>query len=197
MQPQERATTGFQDLITRIKTIQNEKSHVVIAISGFGGAGKSSLADKLYKYFNIKESQVIRIDHLYGPNPTGPGIFDQTDWPLLTQILQNVRAGKKLSYQGKGYRGEVIDRDEELPKVVIVEGVRLLQPNLMQYFDLSVWIDCPHTVALERAKARDRGQGEIEETVALWDTDWGPKDAIYFDTYHPDKMASFLYEEYV
>ena len=77
--------------------------------------------------------------------------------------------------------------------MVIFEGIRLLQPELSPFFDITVWIDCPQEIALERAKARDRAQGEGEETVSLWDTDWGPKDKAYFETYRPDKLASFLY----
>ena len=187
---------GYTDLITQIEAKLEEKPHVIVAISGFGGSGKSHLAEKLRKDFNCKENQVVRIDHLYGPNPNGPDIFDQSDWPLLIQILEDVRSGKRLCYQGKGYRGEIIPYDEDLPTVIIVEGIRLLQPKPMSYFDISVWIDCPQTLARDRAKTRDRAQGEPEETVLLWDTDWGPKDTLYFETYHPRTLATFLYEQY-
>lgn len=196
LQQRETCIIGFVDLLAHVEAIAKKKATIVVAISGFGGAGKSHLADKLRKHFGINENQVIRIDHLYGSNPNGPGIFDQSDWGLLGQILKDVQAGKRLCYEGKGYKGEAILCNEELPNVIIVEGIRLLQPNLMSYFDISVWIDCPQDVALERAKARDRAQGEDEQTIALWDTDWGPKDALYFDTYRPDKLASFLYEKY-
>ncbi|GAG89728.1 unnamed protein product [marine sediment metagenome] len=84
--------------------------------------------------------------------------------------------------------------DEELPKLVIVEGIRLLQPKLIPNFDISVWIDCPQAIAIQRAKARDRKQGEDEQTVERWDTDWGPKDKEYFDMYRPDKIATFIYK---
>ncbi len=187
---------GYNTLITAVESLLKKKPHVVIAISGFGGSGKSYLAERLNTYFGGKDSQIVLIDHLYGPNPDGPGIFDQSNWPLLTKILEDVLAGKKLRYEGKGCKGEAIFCDEELPKVIIVEGVRLLQPKLMPYFDVSIWIACPQELALQRAKARDRSQGEDEQTVALWDSDWGPKDRLYFETYHPDTIASFLYKEY-
>ena len=76
-----------------------------------------------------------------------------------------------MKYQGKGDTGKVLHLDEDLPQTVIFEGIRLLQPKFDQYFDISAWIDCPQDFAIERAKDRDRSQGEDEETVNRWDTD--------------------------
>jgi len=180
-------------LLNQIKEQLASKQHVFVAISGFGGSGKSHLADRLREVFHIHENQVIRLDHLYSQNPDGPGILDQVDWTLLKTVLDQARSKKQLKYIGRGFRGDRHSVDEKLPSVVIVEGIRLLQPDLLPYFDISVWIDCPQEVALKRAKDRDRAQGEDEGTVARWDTDWGPKDKAYFDTFRPDKLATFLY----
>lgn len=182
----------FNELIKKIIQLKTVKSRVVIAISGFGGAGKSYLANQLRDYFKLKDTQIIRIDHLYR-HPEGPGILGQTDWNLVRKILQNVHLGKPLKYQGMGFRGESILIDEALPEIVIIEGIRLLQPELMSSFDISIWIDCPQEFALQRAKARDREQGEDEATIKRWDTDWGPKDKEYFEKYRPDKLATFIY----
>jgi hypothetical protein len=58
-----------------------------------------------------------------------------------------VRAERRLRYQPSDFdghpRGPAID--EKLPSVVIVEGVRLLQADLADYFDLQVWIDVHRT----------------------------------------------------
>ncbi len=187
------ANIGFAELVTQIEKQLAKKPHAVVGISGFGGAGKSHLADQLRDHFKISDKQIVRIDHLYGPNHNGPGIFDQSDWPLLARILEDVHAGERLQYQGRNDKGESVHRDEALPKVVIVEGIRLLQPHLMPSFDISVWIDCPQELALKRTKARDRAQGDDEQTVSRWDTDWGPKDKKYYDTYRPNQLATFVY----
>lgn len=182
----------FHGLVTSI-TGQLTKGRTFVAISGFGGSGKSQLADQLRDHFGLKDSQIVRLDTLYSESPDGPGMLDQVDWPLLTKILESARAGERLQYLGRGFRGSRLSVDEELPNLLIVEGIRLLQPALLPYFDLAIWIDCPQELAIQRAKARDRMQGEEEETVNLWDTDWGPKDRAYFDTYRPDQLATFLY----
>lgn len=180
-------------LFDKIAELLVQKRHVFVAISGFGGSGKSHLADQLCDHFEISQGQVVRLDHLYSQTPNGPGVLDQVDWLLLTQILEEAHAGQRLCYLGRGFRGEVISVDEELPRLLIVEGIRLLQPRLLCYFDITVWINTPQAVAMERAKARDRAQGEDEERVSLWDTDWGPKDRDYFESYRPDQLATFLY----
>jgi uridine kinase len=80
--------------------------------------------------------------------------------------------------------------------VVIVEGIRLFRQELMSNFDLSVWIDCPPELALERAKARDLDQGHDEQYMKHWDTEWAPQNEEYYNTHHPDQLASFEYKEY-
>lgn len=188
--------SSFKKLVSRIEQVAEDKPHTVTGITGYGGSGKSHLANKLRDHFDINDNQVIRIDNLYGLNPKGPNIFDQSDWNLISNILQKSNAGKRIKYQGKDHKGNILFFDEDLPKVVIFEGIRLLQPNLNQYFDIRVWIDCPQDFAIARAKVRDRSQGENEETVGKWDTDWGPKDKKYFDLFRPDKLANFIYKDY-
>ena len=187
---------GFADLVAQIEHLSLQKSNMIVGITGFGGSGKSTLADRLGSYFKVKEEQRVSMDLLYGPNRHGPDIFDQNNWDLLIRILEDSRTGKKLLYQGKDDKGLPVQRDELLPKILIVEGVRLLQPRLMKFFDISVWIDCSQEYAIQRAKNRDRAQGEDELTVNLWDTDWGPKDKTYFEKFRPDLLASFIYKEY-
>lgn len=186
----------FEDLITKVDEKLSSKPHVTVAISGFGGAGKSTLAERLGKHYGVKQSQIVQLDNLFVEPPYGPGIFDDYDWPLINKIIQKVREGKRLRYQGRGFLGERPLFDEPLPKVVIFEGVRLLRPEIISNFDVTVWVDCPHDLALKRGKERDRLQGADEAHISRWDTEWGPLDDKYFDSYRPDKLATFLYQEY-
>ena len=111
--------SSFKNLVAEIKQVAKKKQHTIIGITGYGGSGKSYLANQLKDHFSINDDQVVRIDNLYGQNPRGPNIFDQSDWNLIGNILQESSAGKRLRYQGKDHKGKILFFDEELPPVVI------------------------------------------------------------------------------
>ncbi|SVB08757.1 uncharacterized protein METZ01_LOCUS161611, partial [marine metagenome] len=102
----------FEALVSKIEQIAKNRLHIIIGITGFGGSGKSHLTDRLKDHFGINDDQIVRIDNLYGPNPNGPGIFDQSDWNLIEHILKDSSAGKRIKYQGKDDKGKVLYFDE-------------------------------------------------------------------------------------
>ena len=101
--PKEAMNHRYDQVVSKITELLLSKERVFVAISGFGGAGKTHLADRLGRHFKIKDDEIVRIDHLYSKNPNGPGILDQVDWPLVTQILEEAHAGQKLKFTGRGY----------------------------------------------------------------------------------------------
>jgi len=186
----------FDELIKQIERLLTEKSHITVGITGYAGSGKSTLASRLAEYFGVNDSQILRLDNLYLPRPRDRGLFDDYDWHLVTRILQDVHAGKRLQYRSRGFEEDSFMFDEPLPKVVILEGIRLFRPEMMQHFDVSVWVDCPPELALQRAKDRDLKQGHDEEYMKRWDTEWGPQNEEYYNVYHPEKLANFIYRDY-
>ena len=101
--------------------------------------------------------------------------------------------GSALTYVGRNYRGDLIPIDETMPRVLIVEGLRLLRADVLPLYDVAVWIDCPLEQATRRAKTRNRTQGESEYELGLWDTLWAPLDAEYFVRHEPLRLATFVY----
>jgi len=65
----------FNELVKRIEEQLDTKSPATVAITGFAGAGKSTLADRLAKYFKIEDEQVIRLDNLLPFDDTQPLII--------------------------------------------------------------------------------------------------------------------------
>lgn len=187
----------FDGLIKRIDNLLSTQDRVTVAISGFGGSGKTTLADRLRDYYKISDGQVVRLDNLFAEQPYGSGIFDNYDWPKIIELVQSTRTSETLRYQGRGVDGKSysFEFNEPMPKVIIIEGVRLLRPEVMPYFDVSIWIDCPLDVATEQGKKRDLENHRSEEHMKRWDTEWTPKNAEYREVYHPDKLASFLYRD--
>ena len=183
----------FVRLTDAIERALADTTPAVVAVSGFGGSGKSTLADRLADTFGIDRGFVLRTDKLYSTTPHGRGLFDITDWTLLRRLLLDARQSERLSYVGRTYVGDPVVVDAAMPRVVIVEGLRLYRPELMSAFDVAVWIDCPLERATQRAKARNRLQGESEYELGLWDSLWAPLDAEYFQSYAPDRLATFVY----
>ncbi len=186
----------FDELVARTDALLRDKPHVIIAISGFAGAGKTTLASKLAEHYDIADAQILRLDNMYTPMPRGTGLFDDYDSGLVASILHDVHDSKDLHYQTHGFEEDSVLIDQPLPVVVILEGIRLFRPEMMSQFDLGVWIDCPPQLALERAKARDLVQGHDEAYMQRWDIEWGPQNEAYYSDYHPEQLASFLYQQY-
>jgi uridine kinase len=63
---------------------------------------------------------------------------------------------------------------------VIVEGVQTVRPELEGYYDLTVFVDTPFDLAMERMLARghDHGPGD-------WQQRWQAMEKYYFATTEP------------
>jgi uridine kinase len=79
-----------------------------------------------------------------------------------------------------------------MPPVVLVEGIRLLRPELRELFDLAVWIEMTPEAAGERAVARNIEQGDSAEELDLWRTRWIPESHAYVAAVDPAGLADVV-----
>ncbi len=188
----------YEDLAHTIEKLLAKQDVVVVAISGHGGSGKSTLADRLAHQFGTAENQIVRTDGLHAKNyMQAKDLFEHHDWTTIMDVLSHVRTNKRLKYLKRDDKEIESMVDVPRPKVAIFEGIRLLRPEIMPYVDVSVWIDCPIDLATNRAKERNRQQGDSEAEIALWDTKWVPESKRYVEQVSPHKIASFIYTECV
>jgi uridine kinase len=168
---------------------------LLIGISGFGGAGKSTLAADIAR--QLPGSALIAGDDFIRTRPcTGRS----SDWSCMDfdrlrgQVLEPVRSGDIARYQSydweKGRPGPWVSLDGV--KVVIVEGLGLFQDGLSEAFDLRVWIDVDLESATQMGMWRDEHVFDNPQ-VELWEQVWMPNDADFLAKHRPDLAADVLY----
>lgn len=202
--PQIREHISKDTLITLLRQLKpHEDRPAFVAISGYGGSGKSTFAQGVSKAIG-SDTAVIPIDDFI----IGARDERSVDWRtfdrsrLHDDIIEPASVGKTLRYQRYNSGDWVANRGGDwievtVGKVVIVEGCGILHPTLLPHYDFSAWIDLPQPRALESAKYRDASEIELfgdDDTAALWDNVWGPNDKDFFETFRPDLNATVLVE---
>jgi uridine kinase len=166
----------------------------IIGISGFGGSGKSTLARKLAAA--LADTATVSIDDFWQPERDAR----DSDWNAFDRerlehdVLQPARRGELLQYTVFDRTTQQWDAFRAVPpsRRLIVEGVSVLHPSLLPYYDCTVWIECPIEVAEARGIHRDLHEYG-EDTTERWQTIWTPNERDYFAKYRPDTLADIHY----
>jgi uridine kinase len=187
----------YDELRARVVALVTSMNRApIIGISGYGGAGKSTLAARLMTDLGGTPEQVIRTDSFYAAGAgASSGLFDLHDWSAIYDLLHRVHAApnlKRLTYSARHYSGTEGTCDVPMPPVVIVEGIRLLRPETMRYLDMAVWIDLAPEAAGRRAVERNRHQGDSSDELDLWRTKWIPEAHEYMQLVCPERLADVL-----
>ncbi len=176
--------------IERFHPLSNNQ--VLIAIEGFGGAGKTTIAEKLRDL--LDNAFVVSIDDFIikeriADASWDSGIFDRGR--LERQVLLPLSNGERAHYQRLIWETEELSDFIEIPRVryVIVEGISSYHPDIASYYNFKIWIDTPLKIARERGRARDVDT----ENVQHWGI-WVNNDIIYKEKYHPEKEADFIFD---
>jgi uridine kinase len=139
----------------------------VIAVDGFGGAGKSTLAASL-------GHRVIHTDDFSSwDNP-----IDW--WPrLLEQVLQPLSRNQRARFQRYDWDAGALAEWHVIEPggIVVVEGVTSSRSEFVPFLAGSIWVDAPRELRLERGLERDGA-----EAAALWhewmaaEDEWASRD---------------------
>ena len=163
----------IQRLATMIFKVKTKHHTVRVAIDGVDASGKTTLADELAEVMQEGDRQIIRasVDGFHNPEHirrkrgglSPEGFYnDSYNYDALENLLL-----KPLGPHGdRRYRTAVFDllqdRPSETPKktadqdaILLLDGIFLLRPRLIAYWDLTIYIDADFAQTMARGMHRD------------------------------------------
>ena len=177
MVPREALMKGVVEIIMHIK-----RSHPTrVAIDGLDSAGKTRFADELVPLIKEGGREAIRasVDGFHNPraerhrrgrlSPEGYYIDSFNYRALLDNLLLPLGPGGSLEY-----RGAVFDYKKDQPilapmrkarpdAVLLFDGVFLLRPELVDLWDLRIYLDISYETMVARGVERGGGDDATEE----------------------------------
>src|SRR5690606_18853160 len=184
----------IQAVAAAIEQLRTERKRIVIGVSGYAGAGKSTLARDLVTH--VDASDRIRGDDFLDPARSHQR---SSDWDgvdrhrLLQQVIAPFRAGQASSFQRYDWSIGRLAQPEPLPDVgvLIIDCIGLFHPQLQGAFDFSIWVEAEPGVAANRGRERDRSLGRNHDT--LWNDVWIPNDRDFDREFNPRQFADIIY----
>lgn len=168
---------------------------LVVGISGFCGAGKSTLARHLVEA--LPGAVRMRGDDFLDPTRSHRR---STDWGgvdrerLVAEVLDPFRHGRTGTFRRFDWATRSLGDPEPLPRtdLLVVDLIGLFHPEALPSLDLTVWCDVELDVAAHRGIERDRRLGRDHER--LWHDIWIPNDRDFAERFVPRERADVLYE---
>ena len=171
-----------EDLAHRIDAVVARRATRLVAIDGWGGAGKSRLATELEK--RLPSLAVIHTDDFAGPNQPG------WDWRRFSrEVLDPLLADRPARFQRYDWNLDQLGEWQQVPTggTVVVEGISSSRRELGQVWDLVIWVECSRELRLRRGVERDG-----EALRWKWETVWMPEEEAYVRTHDPTGRADVI-----
>lgn len=167
-------------LYLEVNQLLSKQKHVVIALDGRSGVGKSTIAQKLSKKL---DSLVVNCDDFYAGPPEGAEknwhnktpqekVEQVFDWQSMRRLLEQLLAGKSTQYHpfdfesGSGL-SEVVIQVKPAP-VIILDGV-YTAGLLKDLVDIAILVEFPNENRRKRLIKRE-GEVYMQKWHAIWDS---------------------------
>jgi uridine kinase len=182
-----------------------------VAIDGVDAAGKTTLADELVAPLRSRGLPVIRasIDGFHNParrrhrrgalSPEGYYHDSFNYQALITLLLAPLGPGGSRRYCPAffDYRTE---SETQLPRqiapdnaILLFDGIFLLRPELVNYWDFSIFVHADFAEIIRRAVQRDIAHfGYLAELRQRYEQRYIPGQKLYLDTCRPQERADLV-----
>ena len=180
-------------------------SRALIGIDGIGASGKTTFAAAVARSLPGRPVLLLHLDDFFHPSHirhrrgrhSAEGFWlDAYDYDtLITWALEPLRAGGDGRYRSgcydrtTGERATLEWRQAPADALVLVEGTFLHRAELVSWWDFSVFLDIPFTLATERMAARDHLDPEAADALVRRYQD---AQRLYFEADRPWLRAGLV-----
>jgi uridine kinase len=187
--------TDVSDIVAEIERIRAELGRVCVGVSGHAGAGKSVLAHKIVDATD--DAARLRGDDFLDPIRAHQR---SRDWDALerdrlrSEVLEPFRAGRAIEVRSLDWDTRQLGAPTPLPQasVLVIDAIGILRPELLPWFDLTVWVDADLGQSQSRGMARDRAAGHDHDQ--LWTDVWTPNDQAFEQMFSPRTHADLVFD---
>lgn len=186
---------GLNEILEQIRVKFAEQSLLIIGVDGCGGAGKSTLANKIKNKFSTVT--IVHMDDFYLPSaqivnehPMNKSVGADFDWKrLLEDVLDPISNGIEGCYKRYDWETDSLAESHTVPAngIVIIEGVYATRQELAELYDLKIWVNCPRETRIKRGIARD---GEAARD--MWENNWMVAEDMYVESHKPHAFADII-----
>jgi uridine kinase len=195
--------------------VLNTKRHhpVRIGIDGVDASGKTTLANSLADYLKSQKIDVIRasIDGFHNPksirykkghnSPEGYYKDSFNNQAIVDNLLAPLGENGNLQYK-KAIFDFKTDSEVVLPveaakkdSILIMDGVFLFRPEIVNYWDLKIFVEADFKITVSRATKRDGYYlGSEQEILAKYNQRYVPGQQLYFQEAQPQEKADIIIE---
>ena len=146
-----------------LRNLPRKYQTLMIGIDGYGGAGKSTFARKIQN--SLPDTQIVQMDDFYN----GKHIIWQR---VGEEVLEPLSRNENAKFQIYEWHSEKLGewREIKIGGIVMIEGILSFKPDLAEFYDYKIWIDCPREIRLNRGIVRDGEQWRDK-----WVNEWMPQ----------------------
>ena len=170
----------------------------VIGIDGLSGAGKTTLAETLAEL--LGNTTVIHTDDVFLPMPDYKKltldpikVFEKyCDWKRLRdQVLIPLSKNQPSKLQTYDWGSNSLERYIPIKpsRFLIIEGTSAYRPELINYFDFTIFVKTNEKLRSKRILEREGAAG-----MEIFNRCWSPAQDWYMKQYYPEKIADFIFD---
>jgi uridine kinase len=173
-------------IINDIRNLSRKKKFIIIGIDGVGGSGKTTLAQIIKNEMN--NSVIVQMDDIYSPQLQASDITR-----IKNQLFSPLKNGNDAKFQIYNWKTEKLSQWQTIhPEgILIIEGVCSLDKQIIDYYDLKIWIEYPPELGFERGVQRDIN-GDGVDNSEKWKRVWMPLEKKYISEQNPKRKADYV-----